>query len=178
MANRNNPNGFQPVNNPTGGGGQPTIEYFPLAAANSEIGIGTPITWASGVIDRAAATNALAGIAAEYKAASAGGTIAVWSDPNQRFVAQTDDGTGTLTALAGIGLNASFIGTGVTNRRSTAEIDESSGLDTATLELKIINLSTEYSGQYGALNAYGEFNRLICKINNHQFGSSTGTAGT
>jgi len=178
MANRNNPSGFLPVNLPTGGGGQPVVEEFDLASANSEIGVGTPVTWASGVIDRAAATNALAGIAAEYKAASAGGKIAVWSDPNQRFVAQTDDGTGVLTALAGIGLNASFIGTGVTNRRSTAEIDESSGLDTATLELKVLKLSPEYSGSRGAKNAYGEFNRLIVKINNHQFGSSTGTAGT
>jgi len=178
MANINNPNGFQPVNNPTGGGGQPVVEYFDLAAANTEVGIGTPLKWVSGVINIAAAGDALAGVAAEYKAASAGGTIAVWSDPNQRFVAQTDDGTGTLTALAGIGLNANFVGTGVTNRRSTAEIDETSGNTTATLQFKVLALSTEYTGTYGALNAYGEFNRLICKINNHQFGSSTGTDGT
>ena len=178
MANRNAPSGFLPVNLPTGGGGQPVVEEFDLTVANSEIGVGTPVKWVSGLIDRAAAADALAGIAAEYKAASAGGKIAVWSDPNQRFVAQTDDGTGTLTAVGGIGLNTSFVGTGVTNRRSTAELDQSEGATTATLEFKVLKLSPEYSGSGGIKNVYGEFNRLIVKINNHQFGSSTGTAGT
>jgi hypothetical protein len=177
MANVDNPNGFKPWISP-GASGQAKVTYLDLSASNSEIGIGSPLTIASGIVDLAAATNALCGISAEYKAASAGGLIAVWADPNQLFVAQTDDGTGTITAVAGVGLNASFVGTGVTGLESDAEIDEDSGATTATLELKIIRLSTEYTGDNGALNAYGEFNRMVVKINNHQFGSHTGTAGS
>lgn len=172
MANNNIPSGFQPYNAPHSGNGNPVVEYLDLSATNTEIGIGTPVKSASGVVDIAAAGNALCGIAAEYKAANSGGKIAVWTDPEQRFVAQTDDGTGTLTALAGMQLNANFVGTGVTNRRSTAEIDEDSGDTTATLPFKVLFLAPFPS------NAYGEFNRLVVKINNHQFGSGTGTAGT
>jgi len=172
MANIDNGTGFLPYNNPNNGGGQPVVEEFDLAAANTKIGVGTPVKSVGGVVDIAAAGDALIGIAAEYKAANAGGKIKVWSDPSQRFVAQTDNGTGVLTAVAGIQLNANFIGTGVTNKRSTAEIDESSGATGATLPFKVLKLSPEVS------NAYGEFNRLIVKINNHQLGSHTGTAGT
>lgn len=173
MANLNNPSGFLPYLNPVaGGGGQPKITYLPLSSTNSEIGIGTPVTLASGAaVNRAGTTDALCGIAAEYKAANTGGTIAVWADPQQWFVAQTDDGTGDLTSAANLGKNCTFVGTGVSNKRSTAEIDENSGDSTATLLFKTIRLSDE------ANNAHGEFNRLVVKINNHQFGSHTGTAG-
>ena len=173
MANVNNPSGFLPYINPLSAcGGQAKIVYLPLAAANSAIGVGTPVTLASGAaVDIAGTSDALCGIAAEYKAANSGGTIAVWADPQQWFVAQTDDGTGDLTAAANLGKNCTFVGTGVSNRRSTAEIDENSGSDTATLLFKTIRLSDE------ANNAHGEFNRLVVKINNHQFGSHTGTAG-
>ena len=177
MANIDNPNGFRPYNNPHGGSGQPTITYHPLNSSNSEIGVGTPVAVVAGGVDRAAAesSSALLGFAAEYKAASDGGLIGVWSDPLQLFVAQTDDGTGTATAAAAIGLNIDFTGTGVSNQRSTAELDESSADTTATLPLKIIDLSDEYQGN--ARNAHGEFNRLVVKINNHQLQGSTGTAG-
>lgn len=176
MANTDNPNGFLPYNNPSGGGGQPYVEYFDLASANSAIGVGDPVKWASGVIDRAATGDALCGVAAEAKAASAGGKIAVWCDPQQRFVAQTDDTTGTITALAGIGVNADIVAGAPSNGRSIAEIDESTGDTTATRQLKILRLSEEMNGRQA--NAYGQFNRMVVKINNHQFGSHTGTAGT
>src|SRR3990167_8367348 len=128
MANNNVPNGFLPYLNPSaGGGGQPKVSYWPLSATNSAIGIGTPVTRGStATIDRAGTTDALMGIAAEPKAANAGGTIAIWSDPQQWFVAQTDDGTGDLTAATDLGKNCTFVGTAVSNNRSTAEIDENS----------------------------------------------------
>src|SRR3990167_6292607 len=134
MANPNNPSGFLPYNAPHSGNGQPIITEHPLHATNSEIGIGSPVRIVDGGVNLAAGggTLGLLGIAAEYKAASAGGVIKVWSDPNQLFVAQTDDGTGTTTALAAVGLNTTFIGSGVTNRRSTAEIDQSESLATST----------------------------------------------
>lgn len=173
MSNVDNPSGFLPYISPfSANGGQAKIVYLPLAAANTAVGIGTPLTLASGAaVDIAGTTSALCGIAAEAKAANSGGTIAVWADPDQWFVAQTDDGTGDLTAAANLGKNCTFVGTGVSNGRSTAEIDENTGADTATLLFKTIRLSDE------ANNAHGEFNRLVVKINNHQFGSHTGTAG-
>ena len=177
MANVDNANGFQPHVAPFSGPGEALVTEHVLSATNSEIGIGTPVAVVAGGVDRATAGagNALLGISAEYKAANAGGTIKVWSDPQQEFVAQTDDGTGTATAAGAIGLNIDFVGTGVSNRRSTAELDESSAAVGATLQFKILRLSPEFQGK--AQNAHGEFNRLVVKINNHQLQGGTGTAG-
>jgi hypothetical protein len=175
MANLDSANGFLPYNAPHGGNGQPTVSEHPLLATNAEIGKGSPVKVAAGGVELAAAGDALLGVAAEYKAASAGGVIKVWSDPQQLFVAQTDNGTGTATALAAVGLNIDHVGSGVSNNRSTAELDEDSAATTATLSFKIIDLSDEYQGN--ARNAFGEFNRLVVKINNHQLQGHTGTAG-
>jgi hypothetical protein len=179
MANIDNANGFQPYLSPQDGcGGQAKVTYYPLAAANTAIGIGTPVTMTgAATVDIAGTTDALIGIAAEAKAASAGGTIAVWANPQQWFVAQTDDGTATMTTAANLGKNCTFVGTGVSEGRSTAEIDESSGSDTATLLFRALRLSAEYSGVNGVANAHGEFNRLVVKINNHLLQGGTGTAG-
>lgn len=177
MANVNAPNGFRPAASPYGGAGSPVVTEHALHATNSEIGIGSPVVIVDGGVNLATAGtgNPICGIAAEYKAASSGGTIKIWSDPMQEFVAQCDDGTGVATALTAVGLNINFIGTGVSNRYSTAELDESSATTGATLQFKIIRLSNEM-GRSGA-NAFGEFNRLVVRPNNHQFGSHTGTAG-
>lgn len=171
MANTNNPSGFVPYISPNGGSGKAKITYLPLAAANALIGVGDPLEIDAGGVDKAEASDALCGIAAEPKAASSGGTIAVWADPNQLFVAQTDDGTGDLTAAADMRKNCNFVAGTASNGRSIAEIDENSGDTTATLPFKVIRLSDEIG------NAHGEFNRLVVKINNHQFGTGTGTAG-
>lgn len=174
MANLNIPNGFVPYR---GGSSNkaPKINEYALSSSNSEIGIGTPVTRASGVINIAGTTDALIGISAEYKAANSGGFIKVWDDPQQLFHAQTDDGTGDLTAAADMAKNCTFVGSGVSNRISTAEIDENSGSNTATLLLKVMGLWKGFQGK--AQNANGEFNRLIVKINNHQLQGHTGTAG-
>ena len=172
MANIDNPNGFKPYVSPTAQGGQAKVMYFDLAAANSVIGIGDPVYSVGGVINIAATGSALMGIAAEAKAASSGGKIAVWADPEQWFVAQTDDGTGTATDIGGAQANADIVAGTPVNGKSIAEIDEDTATTTATLTLKLIRLSDE------AGNAYGENNRWVVKINNHQLGSHTGTAGT
>ena len=107
MANVDSPNGFLPYSGP--GNGQAVVTYLDLSTSNSAIGKGDPVTHASGVVDQAAAAAALCGIAAEAKAANSGGQIAVWADPAQRFIAQTDDTTGTATALAGALNNCDFV---------------------------------------------------------------------
>lgn len=180
MANKDNANGFMPYSHAKGGGGQATAMSYPLLSTNAAIGIGSPVFKTTSGVDHATAGtgNPLIGIAAEPKAANTGGTIKVWDDPFQLFVAQCDDGTGTATIAGALGLNINFINSGVqsaNSKISKSELDESSATTGATLQFKIIALSTEYQGN--ALNALGEFNRLVVKINNHQLGSSTGTAG-
>ncbi len=177
MANPDSPFGFLPVSSPYGSGGQARTTEHALHATNSEIGIGTPVVVVDGGVNLATAGtgNAILGIAAEYKAASSGGSIRVWSDPQQEFYAQCDDGTGTATALAAVGLNINFIGTGVSNKKSTAELDESGATTGATLQFKIMRLWQGF--HRNSQNEFGEFNRLVVKPNNHQLQGHTGTAG-
>jgi len=178
MANPDMPNGFRPYNDPYSGGGQPQVTEHDVLATNAAIGIGSPVAVVAGGVDHATAGagNALLGIAAEAIAANEGGKIKVWSDPQQLFVAQTDNGTGTATALAAVGLNIDFIGTGVAaSGLSTAELDESSAAVTANCQFKIMRLADEINGK--DVNAFGEFNRFVVKINNHQKSAGTGTAG-
>ena len=157
---------FVPFINP-GSSGKPFIFEFDLGASNAIIGIGDPLTQTSGLIERAAAADELVGIAAEPKAASAGGKIKIWCDPMQLFTAQTDDDTtGTAESIAAILSNIDFVVTAATNGHSNCELDESSSTTTAALPFKILRLSPEYSGASGALNAYGVNNRFIVKINN------------
>ena len=180
MANPDMANGFRPWADPYSGGGQPQITEHDLLATNAVVGIGSPVVVAAGGVDHATAGtgNALLGIAAEAKAVNsgAGEKIKVWSDPQQLFVGQTDNGTGTATALAAVGLNINFIGVAVgANNLSTSELDESSAAAGATIQFKIMRLAQEINGK--ALNAFGEFNRFVVKINNHQKQGGTGTAG-
>jgi len=178
MPNIDNPNGFRVYTNPNSSSGTPTITPMLLADGNAAIGINDPLTITGGRVDRAAAGNALCGTAAEAKDASSGTAqeILVYADPDQQFVAQTDNGTGTGTAIGAIGLNFDFVAGVPSNGRSIAELDEDSALSTATLPFKSILLSNELQGN--AFNAHGEFVRLIVKINNHQLLAHTGTAGS
>lgn len=171
MANRNSPSGFVPVRHSAGG--EIRTESVDLKSTNSEIGIGDPLALDSSGTYDLWASGAIAGFAAEYKAANAGSgaTILAYTDPQIVYSAQTDDGTGTLTAQTGQNLNATIVTGTVSNRRSIAEIDESSGNTTATLPLKVLGLSKAVG------NAYGEFNRLDVIINNHVRKGGTGTAG-
>jgi hypothetical protein len=76
-------------------------------------------------------------------------------------------------AQTDINQNASLIAgsPNTTYRRSGMELDGSTLATTATLELKIIRLLPAVD------NALGANAKLIVKINNHQLGSHTGTAG-
>lgn len=170
MANSDNPKGFLPYLTPSDG--RPKIHYYDLLATNDAIGKGDPIVMhTDGYVNRAAASDILVGIAAEPKAANSGGKLAVWDDPMQEFVAQTDNGTGTATAQTCINLNANFVAGAPSSGRSIAEIDESSATTTATLPFRIVRLSDELG------NAFGEFNRLVVRINAHKAKGGTGTLG-
>ena len=176
MANPDIANGFKPYNNPYGRG-QAVVTEHELLSSNAAIYIGSPVTIAAGGVDHATAgtDNALCGVSADFKAASTDGKIKVYSDPDQLFVAQTDDGTGTATAEGAIGLNINFVGTSGSGLISTAELDESSAATTVGHQFSIIALAKTYHRT--AKNAHGEFNRLVVRINDHQFRSDTGVTG-
>lgn len=157
MANVDRPHGFTVVE-----GNLQTHEY-PVAAANSVIGIGDLVILTdAGTVDIAAAgATQIIGVAAQAKADSAGGTILIHDDPNIRIEGQMDDTVTTGAALAGMNANYNIVVTAATNGRSNQEINEDSDATTATLPLKALYLYPVSD------NAYGEFNRIVCSINNH-----------
>lgn len=167
MPNRDTPNGLRPLRGPF------REETYTLEASNAVIGKGDLLELkADGTVGRAAATTvATIGVALEPKAASStDGKILVSDHPETIYVAQTDDGTGTLTAQTGVNLNADIVVTDATNGVSRMEIDESSGATTATLPLKVVGLHKAQD------NEFGEFNKLEVILNNHVLKSS-GVAG-
>jgi hypothetical protein len=166
MANVDRPHGFRPIE-----GNLVTHEY-PVAAANSVIGVGDLVVLtAAGTIDIAAASaTQIIGVAAQAKAASAGGTCLVYDDPDILIEGQMDDGVTTGAALAGMNANFDIVATAATNDQSNQEIDEDSDATTSTLPLKALYLYPVVD------NAYGEFNRIVCTINNH-VKKSTGVTG-
>jgi len=94
-------------------------------------------------------------------------------DPNQLFIVQQDSVAANAVA-ADLNLNANLIpGTGSTvTGMSGAEIDSSSKNTTATLQVRLIDFYDTPSNDATANNSI-----LVVKINNHQLGSHTGTAG-
>ena len=108
-----------------------------------------------------------------YRRASTDRYVYVVDDPNVLFEIKCDD-VGSTLAAADIGLNASIVvGSGnTTTGASGVELDTSTKATTATLELKIMELARRVDNELGSANQ-----KVIVKINNHQFGSHTGTAG-
>lgn len=162
MANRDEPQGFQPKGDP-----KRMNEYvaagviYPGDAVMQEAG---------GRVIVGAATNALIGVAASY-ASAAGESVQVWDDPDQLFVVQADEAD--VDAQTDIGLNYNLLATAgnSTYRVSRQELDSSTGADTATLPLKLLAIEKRPN------NAFGAQVDCIVKINNHQLDGGTGTLG-
>jgi hypothetical protein len=109
---------------------------------------------------------------------SPGDAIAfVADDPNQLFIAQQDSAASSLSA-ANINENANLVfGSGsTTTGLSGVEIDSSSATTTATLQVRIVSGYDTPSNTISTAAA-GNNSVFVVKINNHQLGSSTGTAG-
>lgn len=199
MANVNRVNGFQPAKTITGApwNGQAT-KYVVAAADTTALFVGdlVKLSGATGTGDylgirgvtQAAASDAVVGVVVgfdivpdslntpQYRAASTQRGVMVVDDPNVLFVAQ-EDGVTTPIAMADVGLNVNFIvaaGSTVTGA-SGMQIDSNTTTTTATMTLKLIepllvsNNELTTSGQ--------SYTRWVVKINNHQLGASTGTAG-
>jgi hypothetical protein len=159
MANSSNIQGLQPKGRP--------LRCNPYVAGGT-IYIGDPVKFnSSGQVVVAAASDALCGAAASY--AVSGDTVMVWDDPNQQFVGQADDAT--VDAQTDINLNYDIVTGTAVGRVSGCQIDASTQATTATLPLKCLGIENRPG------NALGDKAKLIVKINNHQLGSHTGTAG-
>jgi hypothetical protein len=198
MANVSRVNGFNPLKNLNGAGevGQVNLYFIPSGdATNTFVGDlvkadATGDTAAAGgqalgvqSVVQAAAGNAALGVIVgfvinplnlntpQYRAASTGRYCLVADNPNQLFEVQTSNGT---LGVADVGLNANFaVAAGsTTTGTSGMTLDVATAATTATLPLKIMGFSQRVDNEVGNANA-----KVIVKINNHQFGSSTGTAG-
>lgn len=123
----------------------------------------------TGKVVRAAASDALIGVAAASAAADE--KVLVWDHPDQQFVMQADGGD--IDAQTDILLNYDFVvaSPDTTYSISRTEVDSSTGDTTATLPLKLLAVDERPD------NALGAQVDCIVKINNHQLASGTGTAG-
>lgn len=121
----------------------------------------------TGDVDVSAATGAVLGVAAEYRAATYTGKIAIYDDPNAEFIAQY---SGTFAA-ADVGQNANIAaGSGNSTLRTSGHaIDDATKNTTSTLQVKLLGLLERGDNAVGA-------NALVrCKLNNHV--KAAGTTG-
>lgn len=119
----------------------------------------------------AANSGPLCGVALNY--ATAGQIVRVADDPSQLFAGQVD---GSEPAdNTDLGLNYALTATAGNSTYKTSQMEVSSTGEntTATIELKVLGIVDRQDGK----NAFGANCEVIFKINNHQLGTSTGTAG-
>lgn len=166
MANRDTPNGFIPFG--------PILRVRPYEAAVAVLQgdmvnrkAGSASTSGKMEVEPADATEAAIGVA--LNAAAVGEVVYVADHPDQEFVGQADGAD--IATGADFGLNYDLLATDGANGLSAHEIDSSEGAATATLPIKVLRLLPAVD------NALGANCRCIIKINNHQLGSHTGTAG-
>jgi hypothetical protein len=161
MANKDMPSGFSPK-------GQ--VLRSNKYVAGSTVYPGDAVTLdATGRVSAATAGQALCGVSETY--AVAGEDVIVSDHPDQLFAAQGDDAS--IAAQTDCGLNYDIVATAGDSsfKQSRMEIDASTKATTATLPIKVLGLEPSVG------NAFGANARVICKINNHQLGQATGTAG-
>lgn len=138
----------------------------PNAATVIQCGAATAIRGViAGIVPRIDSLSAL------HRPASTRVLINVHDDPLMLFSVQSNN-SATISS-ADIGLNADIaVGSGSTVTGASATVLNSTGkATTATLQLKILGLINDPA------NAFGDYNRLLVKINNHELNAGTGTAG-
>lgn len=111
------------------------------------------------------------GVALNY--ATVGQIVRVADDPSQLFAGQVDGSEPA--ANSDLGLNYAIVATtgDTTYKVSRQEISSTGEATTATLAVKVLGIVPRHDGK----NAMGANTEVIFKINNHQLGSHTGTAG-
>jgi hypothetical protein len=190
MANVDRVNGFRPIRHTGSPWNGQVTRYYVTADDTTAIFVGDMVKLDGGndgkgvrSCTQATVTAAVVGVVAgievsptdlnlsgSYRAASTGRYIFVVDDPDAFFEAQED---GTM-GVASVGLNSQItIAAGNTTTGSSGmEIDSSETGTTATNTIKLIEVVQREDNDGTLANA-----RWIVKINNHQMGTSTGTAG-
>lgn len=135
MANVDAPRGFIPIRYKDGR--KFAVEYFDVLSTNDAIAVNDIVERrADGFAHIAQASSvSILGVAAESKAASSGGTIAVIPAPGLVMLAQCDEAD--VNAQTDIGLNYNIVATAPSNGKSQMEIDSSTQAATATLPILI-----------------------------------------
>lgn len=128
----------------------------------------------SGLVVRAAASQALLGVAASY--ATSGQNISVWDNPSQIYSVQASGSA--ITAQTSVGNNANIVvpTTSPSYKNSDMELDSSSlatGSASTTLPLRILGVLDEVDNSLAA----GAHSKIIVDINNHMRKGSTGRDG-
>lgn len=105
----------------------------------------------------------------QYRAASTAAFVYVADSPDLLFEVQS---SASLTATA-IGLNANLVDAGGSTITGTSgeTIDATSVTTTTTAQFKIVGFTQRIDNEPGTAV------KLLVKVNNHQFGASTGTQG-
>jgi hypothetical protein len=112
------------------------------------------------------------GVALNY--ATVGQVVRVADDPSQLFSGQVD--AAEPAANSDLGLNYAIVATAgdSTYKQSRMEVSSTGEGTGATIAVKVLGVVDRQDGK----NQFGNpFVEVIFKINNHQLGSSTGTAG-
>lgn len=144
--------------------GNQSTHAYTISATNSLIGEGDMVEMlATGFVDRAnAGSSTIIGIAAHAVAASSGGSLLVYDDPNLVFQGSVNNAD--FNAQTDFGLAYDLVDTAPTNGRSNQLIDVTTQATTATLPIKPLRLSTQVSKPANALGA----NVLLdCQFNQH-----------
>lgn len=197
MANVDKPNGFRPYRYLNGAPYNGAFTKYVVPAADGTAlfvgdlvkisGTGDTATGLRTVV-QAAAGDACIGVVVGfevdpaslnvpiYRAASTRRIVYVADDPNLLFEAQEDGVTDPLE-MVDAGLNVNFVvaAGSTTTGASGMEIDSDTENTTATLPLRLIEAVQRADNEL--VTAGQEWTRWVVKINNHQLGSSTGTAG-
>lgn len=206
MANTSKPSGLKPVSTLSGAPytGQARMYYVPVGNATA-LYVGDPVTRLTADADTNGVPSVSIGVAGSAVcgvivgilpvsagvslvgspspdltvrrlAASTAGYVLVADDPNLVF--EVEEGTtagaaGTALTAAAVGNNANFIiiAGATTVSDSGTLLNNATEDTTATLNLKLLGLAQRED------NAFGSRAKWLVKINNHQYGSHTGTAG-
>lgn len=198
MPNVSRPNGFRPVKYQNGSPWNGAVRLYAIPAADATATfVGDLVKLHSGdttdvvnfpTVIRAAASDALIGVvvgfvpdyanlnAAPFRAASTLRIAMVADDPNLLFEAEEDGAVDPLE-LQDLGHNVNFVATAgsTVTGQSGMVIDSDTHAVTATLPLKLMEAKRAADNEI--LVDGQAATRWIVKINNHQLGSSTGTAG-
>jgi len=107
-----------------------------------------------------------------FRRANTNAYVMVVDDPMVQLVGQLSTVAGFTTADFGLNVNYRATAGNAATGTSGFDVDIATKAATATLPLKIMGM------QYKLDNAIGDpFIEVLLKINNHQYGSGTGTAG-